>query len=263
MANKSFFPVDPNIIKSIPTNRTVTKTEAILIIQNDFHYQNDVTEQNYGERFKWSRRQVRKILDELNIGFTRVNDTKRYKKQKGKLCHKKSGHKTDIKLQKSGHINIIDIKGIGIKADIKSKKSGHKTDIKDVSTYCSKDIKKRESRKSGAPIPDQVFDLAASLVSSIERIHPPNKRQLKQPREARISAGAATIRLLIGDGYTLDEVRDTVLFGIEDAFWSAHIRSVSNLRAKRPGKATKFENIHAQYKRSSPAKLVKKKFILT
>ena len=55
------------------------------------------------------------------------------------------------------------------------------------------------------------------------------------------------VRLLItADGYTFDDVIETIDFALADKFWQRQLQGLGNLRVKRDGVMTKFDKINKQ-----------------
>ena len=50
------------------------------------------------------------------------------------------------------------------------------------------------------------------------------------------------------DGYTYDEIRDALNWGINDQFYSKVLISVNTLRTKSKNGLNRFQNLHHQYK---------------
>lgn len=64
-----------------------------------------------------------------------------------------------------------------------------------------------------------------------------------------IKNGADTIRLLREqDGFSEEEITETLRFAVKDDFWRDKVLSIANIRAKSKNGNTKFQNIYRKFK---------------
>lgn len=71
----------------------------------------------------------------------------------------------------------------------------------------------------------------------------------KAPRNPKLSVWEEEVEKLIRlDGFSLEEIKDAVRWGVIDSFWSPNILSLGELRKKRPGNdLSKFQKLMASY----------------
>ena len=118
-------------------------------------------------------------------------------------------------------------------------------------------VKQKASKQKKYTVPHKTktklnFDqnhlkLAQTFYQKQKKNHPTLLKNPKLTDQNAIERGADTLRKLEKlDTYSFDDIKRTVLFAIDDKFWSRNLLSLSSLRKKGKNDLTKFLNIFSQ-----------------
>lgn len=207
MKKGNWIPLDKNLVQLLPKkNRAYEELEAIFCVSLDYDSGAAVTVSGYAALWKWSRRQVRNLLDRLGVSIIYPTNTKDKQNQSGQISINKNSDidsKTDRSRdvagktrKKSGQIRLIDSKDIDAKPnrtksidDSSGQINGQITDRYaqkngQIKTHKNKDIDSKADRsfsKSG-----QITDRYADTT-----IYPNNPKSFLKPIQATLTSKSA------------------------------------------------------------------------
>ena len=114
---------------------------------------------------------------------------------------------------------------------------------KDNSAYTSLNKKINDKQK------DALYKLVSDFYTHQRDRHPNIIKENWDKDVSLINCGINVLFQLIKiDGYTYDEIRDALNWGINDQFYSKVLISINTLRTKSNNGLNKFQNLHHQYK---------------
>ena len=229
MKKGNWAPICKSIVQYFPkaVGPPYTKPEAIMCIQIDYDNNKVVSNTGYAKLWKWSRRQVKNLMDELGIFIQYPKNTGNYKNQRGLI----SGLKADEKRANTGLMRFIDSKDISKKPDEKRTKSGLKADE---SVDTTNDPIKPDPKPDPKPKPKKKifvedsneFRLALFMLNHIQK----NKPDFKEPDLQSWSRDADLV--LRVDKRNLETCKKLILWISCDSFENTKVLSISKLRKR-------------------------------
>lgn len=221
MKKGNWIPLDKNLVKYLPRNRSFSEVEAVFSVTFDYDSDNDVTVSGYASRWGWSRKKVKVFLDKMGVEISYPKNTKSMQNQRGQIKEQirdRSG--TD-----KGQINFIDSKWL---ANERSRSGTDKEQIRSRSgstTINPKNPNPNPNPKRNSFSQNSIeFELSSSLLSNI-RNHKPD---FKEPN---LQKWAESVDLMIRvDKRSSTKIREVMKWCQSDEFWRSNILSMSKLR---------------------------------
>jgi len=113
-------PISKGFINHMPEDRPYTELEAAYSLQLDYDAGKPVTVSGYASLWKWSRRRVRRFLEEMGVTINYPGDTRKKQNQTGQI----RVQIPDRSVQKNGQIRFINSRGLDAKPDRSDGKNG-------------------------------------------------------------------------------------------------------------------------------------------
>jgi hypothetical protein len=105
MKTSGWIPLDKNLVKALPKDRSFTELEAMFSVSVDFDNQNEVTLTGYAKRWRWNHKTVKRYFKKWGVKIVYSSSTKSMQNQRGMIngmIRERSGND-------KGMIRFIDI----------------------------------------------------------------------------------------------------------------------------------------------------------